>query len=59
MQVRDLIEQLQRFDPRQDVTVQFRGTARHQGSGLEVPFNKRGEVDHIKIEAGEPVIVAL
>ncbi len=58
MQVRDLIESLQMFDPRANVTVQISGTARHP-SGVEVHFEERGGVDRITTEAGEPVIVAL
>jgi hypothetical protein len=58
MQVRDLIEELQRFDPRARVRIEISGTARHP-SGIEVTFDQEADVDCVKSEAGEPLVVAV
>jgi hypothetical protein len=58
MQVRDLIAELQRFDASATVKIKYSGTARHP-SGVEVHFGGEEDIDRVKPEAGEPVIVAL
>jgi hypothetical protein len=59
MQVRDLIEQLQRFDPRANVTVEARGSARNLESGMTINFQESCVIDEVVTAAGELVIIAI
>jgi hypothetical protein len=57
MQVRDLIEQLQRFEPSSEVKVEAEGVAHHP-SGLKMQFEMHCNIDKVKSAQGEAVIVA-
>lgn len=57
MKVRDLMEQLQRFEPSQEVKVTAEGRAYHP-SGISMQFEVDCNIDKVKAVQGEAVIVA-
>jgi hypothetical protein len=57
MQVRDLIDQLQRFEPTANVRVELNDSVGHM-SGMLRRFSERGKVESVEVEQAEPVIIA-
>lgn len=56
MQVRDLIEELKRFDPRAEVRASHQDYEINE-NGKRIPFTQVEKVDGVSSRAGEPLLV--